>query len=59
MASSIKPIEKMHFYAFPYTYEKASNIRNTLKIPWQTSNVSNGITDTYMLGKILTTGCSF
>jgi hypothetical protein len=53
------PIEKIHFYAFPYTYEKASNIKNTMKIPWQTSNVSNGTTDTYMLGKTPTTGCSF
>lgn len=59
MASSIMPIEKIHFYAFPYTYEKASNIKNTMKIPWQTSNVSNGTTDTYMLGKTPTTGCSF
>jgi len=59
MASSITPIEKIHFYAFPYSYEKASNITNVLKIPWQTSNVSNGTTGTYMLRKIPTTGCFF
>lgn len=59
MASSNMPIKKIHFYAFPYTYEKAPNITNTLKIPWQTSNVSNGTTHTYMLGNIPTTGCSF
>jgi len=52
-------LKKIHFYAFPYIYAKASNIKNTMKIPWQISNVSNGTTDTYMLGKIPTTGCSF
>jgi len=59
MASLITPIKKIHIYAFPCTYEKASNITNALKIPRQASNVSNGTTDTYMLGKIPTIGCSF
>jgi hypothetical protein len=59
MASLIRPIEKIHIYAFPCTYKKASNITNALKIPRQTSNVSSGTTDTYMLGTISTTGCSF
>jgi hypothetical protein len=59
MASLITPIEKIDFYAFPCTYEKASNITNALQIPRQASNVSNSTTETYTLGKIPNTGCSF
>jgi hypothetical protein len=55
----LSQLKKLHFYAFPHTYEKASNITNTLKIPWPRSNVSNGTRDTYMLGNIPATGCSF